>query len=158
MRTSVNLSAVVLALIVMAVVSLSIMISLTQLDLVVHSVLYNFGLRFSYRWATPYWLNSGLIIVSSWFNIAASSMLVYYIFRAKRRSRRLEKEKVEKIMEEDKEQLKLSEYMHPQESEASVEEPMTQVDAHIQEQIVDLGLQIEEYDVRHPKDIVDSQC
>jgi hypothetical protein len=34
---------------------------LSNLDYIVNSDLYNFGLRFSYQWAEPYWTNIGLL-------------------------------------------------------------------------------------------------
>lgn len=143
-KISINLSAVALALIIMAVVSLLIMISLTQLDNLIHDNLSDFGLRFSYRWAMPYWVYSCIIISLSWFNIAASIMLTYYVFKKRKRSPRPEVQQAEKV-------------------ETLAEESTEQPGELIETQILDYycespKLQITCYDVRHPEDVVDSQC
>ncbi|MCW3985558.1 MAG: hypothetical protein NWE91_04000 [Candidatus Bathyarchaeota archaeon] len=142
-KININLSAVVVALIVMAVASFLVMVSQTQIDQLVHGVLYDFGLRFSYRWAMPYWASSGAIVGLSWFNIVASITLVYYIFRNKR-SPRPETQQVERI-------------------EAPAEQLVAQHEDIVEIQVLDQYcesqvLKIRSYDVRHPRDVVDSQC
>ncbi|MCK4477958.1 hypothetical protein KAU88_05470 [Candidatus Bathyarchaeota archaeon] len=142
-KISINLSVVVLALIVMAVASFFVMASQAQMDQLVHGVLYDFGLRFSYRWAMPYWASSGIIVGLSWFNIVASTTLVYYIFRNKC-SPRPEIQQVEQI-------------------EALTEQLVEQHEDLVEIQVLDQYcespvLKIRSYDVRHPRDVVDSQC
>jgi len=157
MKTNMNVSGLRLVLIIMAIISLCVMVFLTQIDHVVNSVLYDFGLRFSYRWALPYWINSGLIVGLSWFNITASIMLIYYIFKGKKQPPGIE---ASRINQENKLQLKLSKYVKS--SEEGAEETREQIEEQstplIQEQICELNLEIVEYDVRHPKEVVDSQC
>lgn len=143
-KISINLSVVILALIVMAVVSFFVMVSVTQIDQLVHGVLYDFGLRFSYRWAMPYWIYSGVIVGLSWFNIVASTALIYYIFTRSKRSPRPEIQQAEKI-------------------EAPAEQLVEQHEDLIEIQVLDQYceapvLKIRRYDVRHPREVVDSQC
>lgn len=142
-KININLSAVVLPLIVMAVASFFVMVSVTQIDRIVHGVLYDFGLRFSYRWAMPYWTSSGIIVGLSWFNIIASITLIYHIFKSKR-SPRPEIQQAEKI-------------------EAPAEQLVEQHEDLVEIQVLDQYcespvLKIKSYDVRHPRDVVDSQC
>jgi len=144
MKLSINLSVAVSALIIMALISLLIMVFLTRLDYIVNGVLYNFGLRFSYRWAMPYWTNSAIIIGLSWFNIAASFILIYYLFRRRKISPSLVVQQTESVKE-------------------TVEELVEQPEKLIETQILDqycglLEPQIESFDVKHPKDVIDSQC
>jgi len=143
-KININISLVIFALIAMAVVSFLVMVSMTRIDHMVHGVLYDFGLRFSYRWAMPYWTCSGIIVGLSWFNIAASTILVYYIFRGGKRSLRLKAKQAEK-------------------TEVSTGELVEQNGNLIEMQILDKYCevpkpQVKSYDVRHPKDVVDSQC
>ena len=142
-KVNINYSAVVLPLIVMAVASFFVMVSVTQIDRIVHGVLYDFGLQFSYRWAMPYWTSSGIIVGLSWFNIVASITLIYHIFRGKR-SPRLEIQQAEEI-------------------EAPAEQLVEQHEDLVEIQVLDQYcespvLKIRSYDVRHPRDVVDSQC
>ena len=55
MKLRVNSKTIVSTLFIAAVVSILAIFSLVQLDRVVNGALYDFGLRFSYRWALPYW-------------------------------------------------------------------------------------------------------
>jgi len=49
-------STVVKAAIILWLVSAGFIVFLLgQIDAIVHHVLYNYGLHFSYDWATPYW-------------------------------------------------------------------------------------------------------
>ncbi|UCH31811.1 MAG: hypothetical protein JSV05_10085 [Candidatus Bathyarchaeota archaeon] len=142
MRIDINLTGVRLIIVAMAIIPLIIMIILTRIDNIIHVILYNFGLTFSYRWAMPYWVNSGFIIGFSWFNIAASFALIYYLFRSKIRPQQ---------------QQKMSNYTTP--VPLGIEEPLDELSTElIETQISDLSFQIVEYDVRHPKEVVDSQC
>lgn len=118
MKRNISAKTVFSALIVMAIVSLLAMIGLLQIDHIVHDVLYDFGLRFSYQWATPYWVNSAIIIGLSWFNIIASIVLVCHLLRGKRRSMGVRTVFLEKITIDDKQQHKMNEYLKPQLVEA----------------------------------------
>jgi len=143
-KISINLSVVILALIVVAVVSFFVMVSVTQIDQLVHGVLYDFGLQFSYRWSMSYWIYSGVIVGLSWFNIVASTALIYYIFTRSKRSPRQEIQQVEKI-------------------EAPTEQLVEQHEDLVEIQVLDQFceppmLEIKRYDVRHPRDVIDSQC
>lgn len=144
MKLGINLSAVVSALTIMAVISLLIMLFLTRLDYIVNSVLYNFGLRFSYRWAMPYWTNSSIIIGLSWFNIAASFILIYYIFKRRKCSPSFVAKQTENIKEQ---------------AEELVDRPEKLIETQILDQYCALlEPRIESYDVKHPKEVIDSQC
>ncbi len=143
MRLGVNRSAFASALIIMAVISLLIMICLTRLDFIVHSVLYNFGVRFSYRWAMPYWTSSAVIIGLSWFNIGASFTLVYYVSRRRKPSPSLITEQAIGAVS----------------TEGSVAQPEKLVETQILDLYCEpLALRIKSFDVRHPEDVIDSQC
>lgn len=50
-------------------------ICLTAIDFIVHNILYDFGLRFSYEWADPYWV----ALAMSFFVIAGLVTVVYWI-------------------------------------------------------------------------------
>ncbi len=149
MKIRINLSAVVTALIVMAAVSLLVIGVLTRLDRIVHGDLYNFGLRFSYRWAMPYWVNSGFVILLSWFNIIAAITLTYYVFKKRKSAPRLAAHQAAH---------------HAMQVKASVEELVERPEELVEAQILDQyceslsAPQIKSYDVRHPKDVIDSQC
>jgi hypothetical protein len=137
-KISVHFSPIALALIVMAVVSVSMMIVLTQIDFIVHRVLYDFGLLFSYRWAMPYWVSSSIIIGLSWFNLIASAALVYYFI----------KRRTPNAMNSQREVIAAS-------SGATIaipgKEPLQTLDQFCRSQV-------KKYDVRHPAGVVDSQC
>jgi hypothetical protein len=137
-KISVHFSPIALALIVMAVVSVSVMIVLTQIDFIVHRVLYDFGLLFSYRWAMPYWVSSGIIIGLSWFNLTASAALVYYFI----------KKRTPNAMNSQREVIEAS-------SDVTIaipdKEPLQTLDQFCRSEI-------KKYDVRHPAAVVDSQC
>ena len=84
MEANINLSALSAVLISMAAGSLASMFSLTQINQIVHGELYNFGLQFSYRWALPYWLYSGIVFGLSWISISLSIVVAFYIFNKNR--------------------------------------------------------------------------
>ncbi len=144
LKTRASLSSIRLVFIFMAAASLLIMLMLTRIDNIIHGILYDFGLQFSYQWAMPYWINSGLIIGLSWFNIVASFLLIYYVYKGRVSSKMLKMVNKEAIEGKD-EQQKLGFYR-------LTNEPVNR------EQIKDASFQIKQYDVRHPEEVVDSQC
>ncbi len=85
MDTNINPTAVGAVLILMAAASLFIMLSLNQINYIVHGDLYLFGLQFSNRWAMPYWVISGLVFGLSWTNISLSAAVALYFFRKSRK-------------------------------------------------------------------------
>ena len=84
MAIHISPSATSVILLLMAVTSLLIMLSLNQINYMVHGDLYNFGLQFSYRWAMPYWILSGIVFGLSWTNIAVSIVFTLYIQKKRR--------------------------------------------------------------------------
>ncbi|MCW3981488.1 MAG: hypothetical protein NWF11_08470 [Candidatus Bathyarchaeota archaeon] len=84
METSINLSATGLLLILVAASSLFVMFSLNHINYIVHGELYNFGLQFSYRWAMPYWIFSGMVFSFCWVNILLSIVLTFYLLKKNR--------------------------------------------------------------------------
>lgn len=84
MEANINLSALSAVLVAMAAGSLATMFSLTQINQIVHGELYNFGLQFSYRWALPYWLYSGIVFGLSWISISLSIVIAFYMFNKNR--------------------------------------------------------------------------
>jgi uncharacterized membrane protein len=124
MDADVNPSVVGIVLILMAAVSLFAMISLNQINYIVHGDLYSFGLQFSYRWAIPYWLFSGIVFGLCWVNIAIAIIFTLHIFKKSRtqtsaseRSQAGETEEETTWSEEEKEQRKISEYVKSQKEE-----------------------------------------
>jgi len=126
METNINPSAISTVLILMAAASLFTMLSLNQMNYIVHGDLYNYGLQFSYRWAMPYWVSSGIIFGLSWVNIFLSIIVTLYIFKKSRKSTLisniLQTKKIEEAVQlrEEKEQKKLSEYVKPQKEKPEV--------------------------------------
>lgn len=166
MKVRIHSSAFVSAMIITTFTSLLIIILLNQVDQFVHVVLYQFGLQFSYRWVWPYWIYSGIIVGFSWLNIIASIGLVNHFLKARRQSVPLEQRGE---VEVDDQQRSLGEYVEPSDvsgaqlGEVSSDELAGQTEGLIEAQIREspLGLQrveIKKYDVRRPKDVVDSQC
>ncbi len=51
---------------------------LSQLDSIVNSDLYSFGLQFTYQWADKYWLYLGLIYVL--FGLSIAAILICFVF------------------------------------------------------------------------------
>ena len=84
MRIEVNGTIVALILLIMAGVPVIITVGLVQIDRIVNVSLYDYGLRFSYRWATPYWIFSGMILGLSWFNIIAAAGLIFHLMIKRR--------------------------------------------------------------------------
>ncbi|UCG37494.1 MAG: hypothetical protein JSV64_04285 [Candidatus Bathyarchaeota archaeon] len=164
LKADTNLSMITTALVVVSVASLITMIGLNQLDNLVHGVLYDFGLRFSQAWAMPLWISSGVIVGLSWFNIAASISLVVYLF-SRRKDRGHFGTQAAATVRNDTGQRELRHYLGSQEMKgtANVEERITKPEQELIEGDVKgsaelVETQIIRYDVRHPKEIVDSQC
>jgi len=68
--------------ILVLVATASAALSLTLLDNIVHSTLYNYGLDFSYEWANPYW--NMLRIVQALIGLAAAFTVVSSLYAYKR--------------------------------------------------------------------------
>ena len=123
MEININPSVVSGVLIAMAAVSLFTMLSLNQIGSIVYSDLYSFGLEFSYRWAMPYWVFSGIIFGLSWTNIVLSIIVTLYVFKKSRNPAPVSEiislnEGMEAThAEEENEQLKLIDYVTPQQKE-----------------------------------------
>lgn len=91
-------------LVLVAVSSLYSMICLSQIDSIVNRDLYNYDLRFDFRWATPYWAIINVVFVLGWFNVIAAVAFQLYSFAHRRR-------KAENVIAEDPsmESLRLAE-------------------------------------------------
>lgn len=85
METQVNPSVISVVLVAMAAASLVIMLSLNQINYLVHGALYDFGLTFSYRWAMPYWVFSGVLFGLSWANIFIAIIITVHVVRKSRK-------------------------------------------------------------------------
>lgn len=68
----------------MAASSLFTMLSLSQINQIVHSDLSTYGLQFSYRWAMPYWVFSGAVFVLAWVNISIPIIAAFYVLKRSR--------------------------------------------------------------------------
>ncbi len=135
MDTNVSPSAISVVLLLMAAASLCVMLSLNQINYIVHGDLYNYGLQFSYRWAMPYWILSGAVFGLSWTNITIAIVVTVYLFRKSRKqgaptASDYETERTDAAdqFEVDKEQRKMSEFLRrekgiavPREDNASQE-------------------------------------
>jgi hypothetical protein len=84
METQVNPSVISVVLIAMAAASLFVMLSLNQINYLVHGDLYDYGLQFSYRWAMPYWVFSGIVFGLSWVNIFIATLITLYVVKKRR--------------------------------------------------------------------------
>ena len=168
MKVRMHSSAFVSAMIITTFTSLLVIVLMTQIDQIIHVVLVQFGLQFSYRWVWPYWIYSGIIIGFSWVNIIASIGLVNYFLKARRQAQRAPLEQRGEG-EVDDQQMSLGEFVESSDvsevqlGEAPSEELAGQTEGLIEVQIRESPLdlqrvEIKKYDVRHPKDIVDSQC
>ncbi len=123
MEANINPSAIGIALILMATASLFTMLSLNQINSIVHSDLYNYYLQFSYKWAMPYWIFSGVVFGLSWMNIALSIIIALYVFKKSRKSVAAEKtlpiniDMEEKQHKEENKQCGLNEFFESEKSE-----------------------------------------
>lgn len=135
METRVSPSAISVILLLMAATSLLIMLSLNQINYMIHRELYNFGLQFSYRWAMPYWILSGIVFGLSWTNIVLSIVFTLYVQKKSRRKAEPLapiQERVEVPKTEEKEQRTISEFIvAPQDAslknEAPRENPLAEI-------------------------------
>jgi hypothetical protein len=74
-----------LVLVLIAFTSLISMFALTRIDNIVHKDLYNYGLRFSYKWAMPYWTMTTLVFAMGWVNIFIAIVFQFYVLLYGRR-------------------------------------------------------------------------
>jgi hypothetical protein len=117
MESRVSLSATSVILLMMAATSLLIMLSLNQINYIVHGDLYSFGLQFSYRWAMPYWILSGVIFGLSWTNLTLAIIFTLYIQKKSRKKASAsvpipQAEKADSTAQSDeKEQRRISEFL-----------------------------------------------
>jgi hypothetical protein len=101
METKINPSTARVVLVTMAAASLLIMLSMNQINYIIHGDLYNYELQFSYVWAMPYWVLSGIIFGLCWVNIAITALAAIYIFKRrksttdKQQKTRTEKKQIE---------------------------------------------------------------
>jgi hypothetical protein len=161
-KSTPNLSAIQSALVTVAFLSLLVMLLHNRLDQLVHNVLYTFGLRFSYTWAMPYWVNSAVVIGLSWFNIIAAFALVWYLHKRAKQPR-LVTQGPSGEAREHRNQTRLDAYGRTREDRPrDVSQQPTFPDdsqgAAIQAQVWANGPLLKVWDVRRPKDVVDSQC
>ncbi len=127
METHINLSAISVVLILMAAASLFTMLSLNQINYIVHGDLYNFGLKFSYRWAMPYWVLSGIVFGLSWMNIVLAIIVTLYILKRGRKQnlshesipQNEEMEATKKKLKKERGQQKLGEFLESQKGEVT---------------------------------------
>ena len=154
MQTNINPSAISTVLILIAAASLITMIGLNQISYIVHGDLYNYGLRFSYRWAMPYWVFSGIIFGLCWTNIVLSIIVTFHIFRKNRRSTiapenipQGERTKAMAQFNEETNQRKMSEYVEQQAEELTVAKEETAKAS---------GEELVEEEVMAPKETVDT--
>lgn len=120
METKINPSTARVVLVTMATASLLIMLSMNQINNIIHGDLYNYELQFSYVWAMPYWVLSGIIFGLCWVNIVITALTAIYIFKKRKVTT---KEPQEAKTEE--EQKKTAELTHSQ-IQTLKQEPQTQ--------------------------------
>lgn len=68
-----------LILILMAVASLVSMVATLNIDHIINSDLYKYGLQFSTKWADPYWTMAAIVISMGWTIIATSIVFELYL-------------------------------------------------------------------------------
>jgi hypothetical protein len=76
---SLGLSPVSIILVIIAASSLISMIGLFQVDRMINYDLYDYGLKFSYGWAMPYWTLTKLMFAMGWFNIIVAITFHLYL-------------------------------------------------------------------------------
>jgi len=64
--------------VVMAACSLASIVSLFQVDALVHQTLYSYGLQFSNNWAVPYWDAIRTVFAMTWIVVIAAIGLQLY--------------------------------------------------------------------------------
>lgn len=156
-------SMFVSAMIIMTFASLLVIVMMNQIDQIIHGVLYQFGLQFSYQWVWPYWIFSAMIIGFSWLIIVASIGLAYYFLKARRQAQRAVEGGGKGEVVADNWQKSLCEYVEPSGTYVPSEEMVGETEGLIEAQVRGLPLDLQrvatkKYDVRRPKDIIDSQC
>ncbi len=161
METDINPSAIAAVLVLMAAASLFTMLSLNQINYIIHGDLYNFGLHFSYRWAMPYWIFSGIIFGLSWINIFTSIVVAWYIFKRSRETLKpqdaSEAETSKAVIQpkQEREQGRLTEVSEPQKEEAS--EPREETETPKEELMEEKVEQLEEpVNITEARDVQDA--
>lgn len=92
----------VLVSILVLIASVSVAYLLTIIDSIVHNQLYQFGLRFSYDWASPYWMILRIsLALLGLIAVAASMNITFVLWKRLKRPRIVEapteeEEKVQK--------------------------------------------------------------
>jgi hypothetical protein len=145
----IDITAVIAALITVALVSLIGIVGLLQINNLVFQNLYEFGLVFSQRWAMPFWTYSGIIVCLSWVNIGAAMALTFHVFRRRRPGTPTELNQME-TQPAGKAQHRLADYFKILENKpdsGTAAPPRSPV-----------ACQWSRYTVRHPVYIVDCQC
>lgn len=133
METQISPSSTGAALVTIAAASLFIMLSLNQINYIVHGDLYNYGLQFTYRWAMPYWVLSGVVFGLCWVNISIAIIATLYIYKKSRRQpKNNQYETPQEPATYREEQRKLAEYVQPQNQGYELE-PVTQEETLNQE-------------------------
>lgn len=74
------------AILLTALTSLASMVCLHLVDNIVSDTLRNYGLQFSYDWATPYWRLVQIGFILGWINIATALVLQANAIRLKRKA------------------------------------------------------------------------
>jgi Ca2+/Na+ antiporter len=85
MKSNISGGIISLVLVMIALSSLVSMIALTRIDNIVHRELYNYGLKFNYSWAMPYWTMTTIVFAMGWFNIIAAIAFQFYVLLFGRR-------------------------------------------------------------------------
>ena len=158
MQANINSSTISVVLILMAIASLITMLSLNQISYIVHNDLYNFGLQFSYRWAMPYWVFSGVVFALCWGNIGLSIISTLYIFRKNRKTEFAFKNPTQTAaiigQKESEEQRMLVEYVASQKQETipiKQEATQTTSEAFIGENTSQLVREVDTQEVHETK-------
>jgi hypothetical protein len=119
MKTHINPSVARITLIVMAASSLLAMFSINQINYIVHGDLYNYNLSFSYAWAIPYWVLSGIIFGLCWVNIIITAVTAVYVFKKRNIASTTQEEYSESQLKEV-EQREITEFTPPQDNTQEV--------------------------------------
>jgi hypothetical protein len=81
-----NTRVVSWAVIVMAACSLFSMIGTLRIDEIINHDLYQYGLQFSYAWATPYWITAGFVFAMGWLNLIMATLIHAHALALRRKS------------------------------------------------------------------------
>lgn len=81
MKIQISIKPLILLALLLAVTAMNALslVFFTQLDHIVHSDLYRYGLQFNYEWAGQYWTYSGLIIGSLAITILVTGISVVFV-------------------------------------------------------------------------------